>query len=218
MKTARIGTTLLSFCLTLLAQGCAMEGVRHVTILDDHSAPLNGILVVPLYGSSAGVGVGAEGAGPHSATKLLVERPFMFNSGEDLMAKQIQTRGVVIPFPLPPWCFFIGRSHTVASWLCLKKEYGARALDRSDIFGESPIVMTNVDQNEVREAVDILLRPNADQKALKQLFKVEWMNGDIQLSLDAADRDLLNAQSEHNPNNTSDGIRQPADGAPKSSR
>jgi len=190
---------LLLSCLVLLTQGCAMTGVRRVTILDSQGGSLNGILVVPLYANSGGVGFGAEGDGPHSVAQLLVNKPFMFNSGEDLMSKLIQIRGVIIPFPFPPWCCFVGKSHVVESWLLMKEHYVIKALHQNDIYLDSPIVMTLSTGNECERVIGLLLQPNVDQQTLKKLFNVEWLKGDVQVNLDTQARALLDSQRHKEP-------------------
>ena len=191
MTTLHVRRGLLLLCLALLTQGCAMDGVRRVTFINEHSTPVNGVLVVPLYSISVGIGVGPDGQGLFSTARLLVEKPFVCESGDDLMRQKIQTRGCCV-FPLP--LIFIGKMRPVDSWLFVKKHYAPRAIRGDYINGDAPISLTYSTGNESEVAIDILLLPKPDQQALKKLFDVKGMKEDVQVNLDDAARALLKAQ------------------------
>ncbi len=95
--------------------------------------------------------------------------------------------------PIPPFVF-IGKSRYVGAWLFLKKDYAPRALQRSDIFGEAPIILTNASGTACAQAVDTLLLPDVDQQTLKTMFAVESMQEKVHANLDKKARKLLNAQ------------------------
>ena len=82
MKTK---TAIGALCLMLLVQGCAMDGARRVTVIDENSTPVTGVVVLPLSTISAGIGVGAEGKGPRTASRTVVGQAFLFDSGQDLL-------------------------------------------------------------------------------------------------------------------------------------
>lgn len=179
----------------LLTSGCVMDGVKHVTVLDGNAEPLKGILVIPLYSSSAGIGFGAEGTGSRSKAQFQVKKPFLFDSGEDLMSKQLHTRCVLIPLPLPPWCMGIWSGDEAFAWLFVKKQQGIIALGRSNLYSNKPILMTNSAPSEVSQVVDLLLNPRGDYQAIKKRFGVEWMQQieDVQVTLDDTDTEVLKA-------------------------
>jgi hypothetical protein len=187
----RIRMMFFVLCSILLAQGCAMDGVKHVTVVDEHATPLNGVLVLPLYTVSAGVGVGADGKGPHTAKRVLAQDPFLFDSGEDLMKQKIHTRGVMLP-PVVA----IGKSYYVGSWLFLKKQHVPRALQRSDVYGNEPIVLTTTTGTECKKTIEVLLQSAPDQETVKKLFGVEWMKEDVELRLDDKAKAMLEAEKQ----------------------
>ena len=180
-------------CLTLLAPGCAMDGVRRVTVVDQNSTPLTGVVVLPLFTVSAGIGVGAEGKGPRTASRTVVEQAFLFDSGEDLIKQQAHIRGAIIP--IPPF-IFIGKSRYVGSWLFLKKQHAPRALQRSDIYADKPIVLATSNETPCRAAIDLLMQAQPDQLALKRLFGVEWIKEDVAVQLTDKARALLKTEGQ----------------------
>lgn len=183
--------TIGALCLMLLAQGCAMDGVKRVTVVDEHLTPVTGVVVIPLYSVSAGIGVGADGKGPHTDRQTVIESAFLFDSGEDLVKQQSHSRGVIIP--IPP-VVFIGKSRYVGSWLFLKKHHAPRAVQRSDVYAGKPIVLTTSTGTEYRAAVDLLTQSQPDQRALKRLFGVESASEDVTVILNGKAKRLLEAQ------------------------
>ena len=196
MQVVRNITTFIILVAGFLTTGCVMDGVKHVTVLDDNSEPLKGVIVIPLYASSAGIGFGAEGVGSRSETQFQVKKPFLFNSGEDLMVKQLHQRCVVIPLPLPPWCMGIRSGDGAFAWLFVKKQKGIIALSENDLCDNKTIFMTNTAPSEVYQTVDLLLNPRGDYEAIKKRFGLGRMQEiqNVQVILDDADRELLKAQ------------------------
>jgi len=94
--------------------------------------------------------------------------------------------------PIPPFVF-IGKSRYVGAWLFLKKDNAPRALQRSDVFGEAPIVLTNASRIACSQAIDTLLLPDADQQAIKKMYDVEWMQDKVHVNLDRKAKGLINA-------------------------
>ena len=178
-----------------LTTGCVMDGVKYVTVLDEHSEPIKRILVIPLYSSSAGIGFGADNAGFSSKAQVQVKKPFYFDSGEDLMAKQLHSRCCLIPLPFPPWCIGIWCGDEAFAWLFIKKQQGIVALGRNNLYGNNPIFMTNSAPSEVSQTIELLLDPRGDHQAVMRRFYVRGVQEieDVQVTLDVADRELLEA-------------------------
>lgn len=162
-----------------------MEGNRQVTVIDENSKAIQDIVVLPLYKSSYGIGIGPDGCGPWLSSKVFT-KPFRFSSGEDLMSKQIQGRGIIIP-PV----IFIGISKYVSRWIFIRKGYTPITVDESIIYGDAPIVMIRSNNEENKEYINLLLSKNPDQDELKKIFKAGDLEGDIKLDLDTKDVSLF---------------------------
>ena len=170
----------------LLHSGCAMDGVRYLTVVDENGNQLKSILVVPLYAKAFGVGIAPEGEGWYTKTKLIVKKPFVFNSGEDLMSKKISTRSVsLLPF------VFVGSINSVNNWLFIKKGFAPRLVNSSDIYGKDPIVLNKSSGNENAKLIDMLLASEHDQNILKKQFGIEWIKEEIAVIFDEKDIELL---------------------------
>ncbi len=159
-------------------------------MLGDNSEAIQDIVVLPLYQSSYGIGFGPDGRGLQSSSKVFT-KPFRFNSGEDIMSKQIQGRGIIIP----PF-IFIGTSKNVNHWLFMKKSYIPIAVHSSQIYGASPIVMKPSRNDENKKYVELLLSEKPDQYELKKLFKASYLKEDIKMELDTNDVSLLKSISQ----------------------
>lgn len=186
-----ICTVIISFFMIaflFLQSGCAMDGARYLVVVDENGNQLNGILIVPLYSKSFGIGVGPDGKGFFTKSQLIVTKPFVFNSGEDLMSKKISTKGV----NLPPF-IFVGSSNYVDNWLFIKKGFTPKLVQSSDIYGEAPIVLTKSSGNDSAKLIDMLLASKHDQNVLKKQFGVEWGKDEITVVFDETDIVLLKA-------------------------
>ncbi len=173
--------------MAMTLAGCGMEGVRHVVLVDQNKNPLNEVIVFPLYNGSFGMGIGPEGKGfwfPFGAST----KPFSFNSGEDLMSKQRQGRGIIIP--IPPF-IFIGTSQGVNRWLFIKKGYSPLAVTRIMVYGPSPLVMETSNNDDNRKAIDLLLSQEPNQAKLKSMFKANGVKGNIHVEIDSPSRATL---------------------------
>jgi len=169
----------------LLHSGCAMDGVKYLIVVDENGNQLKSILIVPLYSKAFGLGIAPEGHGWHTKGKLIVKKPFVFNSGEDLMSKKIHTRGVILP-PL----MFIGSSNSVDNWLFIKKGFAPKMVDSSDIHG-NVIVLIKSNGNDTAKLIDMLLASEHDQNMLKKQFGVEWVKDEIAVIFNKKDIELL---------------------------
>jgi hypothetical protein len=188
----RIGYCTASLVGLLLA-GCAMgRTASQVTVVDENGKSLNAVIVVPLYSVSSGISIGPDGkrlAGEETNT-LLIRSASVFDSGEDLFEKEELSKGVLIP--IPPF-MFMGTGRSVRSRLFLKRQFVPQAWFVHDNHPRPP-VLKNSTGNECEEAIDLLLQPKPDQPALKRLFGVEWLSGDVVVDLDAGARALLQAE------------------------
>jgi hypothetical protein len=164
-----------------------MEGSHRVTVVDEYSKAIQDIVVLPLYKSSYGIGIGPDGRGPWSSSEVFT-KPCRFSSGEDLMSKQIQGRGIIIP----PY-IFIGTSKYVDNWLFIKKGYAPLVVSREMIYSGSPIVMSLFKNEDTKKYIDILLSTKPDQTTLKKIFNSRNLKEDIKIEMDAHGVALLEA-------------------------
>jgi hypothetical protein len=180
-----IRLTLICTMAVVLA-GCPMGGVQHVSVVDEDRKELKDIIVLPLYQSSYGIGIGPDGHGLWSSSKLFT-KPFPFSSGEDLMSKQIQGRGITALL------VFIGTSKYVNTWLFIKKGYAPTVIDRYAMYGGSAIVVSTSKGEGAKRCIDLLLSKEPDQTELKKMFQDKSIDGDIKLELDSQSTALLSS-------------------------
>ena len=173
--------------ILLIVTGCAMDGVRHVSVIDKDKQDIKNIVVFPLYSSSFGIGIGPDGNGPRSSLRAFT-KPFLFSSGEDIISKQIQGRGFIIP----PF-IFIGTSKYVEHWLFIKKGFAPLLVSSSDIYKDAPIVMTLSENGDRKKYIDVLLAENPDQTTLKEIFNSSHLSENIKVELDREAIMLLKA-------------------------
>lgn len=184
-----ISSLLTRSCLLLASMlaGCAMDGHRQLTVIDPATNQISGILVVPLYYVSGGVGVGPDGKGLHSASKPVVMKPFTFNSGDDLMAKKVPTKGVIVP-PLP---FYAGSTRMVYRWLFLKQGHSPLVVDQGGVWADKPLVMTTSVVDQVTPCIDVLLATAPEQQALTVILDARHVTETVSVLLDTNDTALL---------------------------
>lgn len=178
---------ILVLMILLIITGCAMGGVRYVSVIDNNNINIKDIVVFPLYSSSFGIGIGPDGNGPQSSPRAFT-KPVLFSSGQDIISKQIQGRGVIIP-PL----VFIGTSKYVEHWLFIKKGYEPLLVSSSDIYKDAPIVMTLSENGARKRCIDVLLAENPDQTTLKEIFNSSHLSENINVELDREAIMLLKA-------------------------
>lgn len=164
-----------------------MHRHRQITVVNSATNVLSGILVVPLYYVSGGVGVGPDGEGLRSASKPVVMKPFLFDSGEDLMTKQVPSKGVIVP----PLAIYAGTSRMVYRWLLLKKGYSPLVIDQRGVWAGGPIIMTISALDQVSPCIETLLAAKPDQDAIKSMMEARSMTGTVSVLLDTNDRPLL---------------------------
>jgi hypothetical protein len=190
MKISRVVIHSVFIIVSLfLLNGCSMKGVRHLTIFDDNGDHIKKILVVPLYSNSFGIGFGPDGKGLHTKYKLIIKKPFIFNSGDDFMSNIVGFRGIYLsPF------LFIGRSSNVYHLLFIKKGFAPKLVSRVDIYNDAPIVMTKSTGNDNTVLIDMLLTSKYDQIILKQQFGIEEDKIEIAIVFDEKDIKLLQSE------------------------
>ncbi len=167
--------------------GCSMEGSKQVTIVDTNGKKIKDVLVFPLYQYSNGIGIGPDGKGIHWGAKVFT-KPLVINSGDDLLKKQINRTGLVIP-PI----IYVGSSNYVGNYLFAKKGYAPQVVERYALFNEAQIVMAKTDNDEYKRVIDKLIALDNDQITLKRIFKAESLPQNIQVALDPRDMALLKA-------------------------
>ena len=167
------------------------HSARHVTAVNESGESLNALIVLPLYSISSGINLGPDGKRlTDHGEILLIRSASVFDSGGNLFEKEEQSRGVLIT--IPPFVF-MGTGRGVRSRLLLKKQYVPQAWFQHDNHPR-PLVLKTSTGNECEQAIDLLLQPQPDQQALKKLFQVEWLEGDVLVDLDAEARALLQAE------------------------
>jgi len=181
----RFGRLVLICTAAMVLACCSMEGVQHVSAVGEDHKELTDILVFPLYHAFYGIAIGPDGHGLRSSTRVFT-KPFRFSSGENLMRKQIQGRGIIIP----PY-IFIGTSRYVNNWLFIKKGCAPLVVSREMIYGGSPIVMSSSKNEDNKRCIDILLSTKPDQTTLKRIFNSKNLQQDIKVEMDAHDVALL---------------------------
>ena len=176
--------TLIFLILSNLA-GCSMEGQQQVSIRDIKSNKISNITVLPLYQSSFGIGFGPDGIGPSSSSRLF-SKPFSFNSDEDIHMKQLKGKGIFIP-PV----IYLGTTKYVDHWLFIKKGYAPVAVNRSQIYSGTPIVMEASDNESNKSYIELLVAKSPNQSELKKIFNASTLDGQINIELDTETRHLL---------------------------
>ncbi len=172
--------------LIVLLIGCAMDGVRQVSVVDEQNNSISSILVLHVYSRSCGVGLGPDGTGLRTQGHLTVAKPFTFSSGEDLMKKKRISRGII----LPPFVS-VGCSNYVENWLFTKKGFTPKLVPQSEIYSGTPIVMTRSNGNEHNDLVKMLLMTEHKQQELKRIFGIYPTKEDITIVFDKEDIAVL---------------------------
>jgi hypothetical protein len=167
-----------------------MGGRREVVIADEGGTPLNDVLVVPLYVSSFDVNVGIEGKplAKSYSREAIITKLFLFNSGEDIIAKQIPSRGVIVP--VPPFAYS-GSNHTVYRYLIVKSGYAPVVLSHHDVASRQWKPMVRTVGSQTPRIVQLLLTDAPDQEAIKNLMNATDMKDSIQIRLSPEDVALL---------------------------
>lgn len=78
----------------LLLTGCNMNGVRTLSIVNEIGNQLTDVLIIPLYQKSFVIAFGPDGKGFQSETRVVITRLFVFNSGENLLPKKLESKGL----------------------------------------------------------------------------------------------------------------------------
>ena len=100
-------------------------------IVNHRSEPICGATIVPLVSTRSGLRVGPDGAGPETELIEFVGKPFLWNSGDDLLPSTLRSSATMI-VPMVAG----GKNVTVNKWLVLKKGYEALIVtnERSSIY------------------------------------------------------------------------------------
>jgi hypothetical protein len=178
---------ILIYLVVAVISGCSMEGSKPVTVVDNNGKQIMDVLVFPLYESSYGIGIGPDGKGLHFGSRVFTKQ-LVINSGDDLLKKQINSKGLMIP-PL----IYLGSSNYVGNYLFAKKGYAPQVVERYALFNEARIVMTKTENDEYGKVIDKFLAQDSDQIGLKRMFNAEHLNQNIQIVLDSKDIALLKA-------------------------
>ncbi|MES9906534.1 MAG: hypothetical protein ABW168_28115 [Sedimenticola sp.] len=160
-----------------------------MVIVDNEGSSVNHVTVVPLFAVNIGVGVGADGKGPHTYTHL-VTKPFIFNSGEDLIAYHPSSKQVLIPVPLG---VVAGKGYSGVRWLILKEGYSLKIVNRVQIYSDRPIVLERKQGASHKDVVNNLLSIPVTQAKIKQLFKMTKLSEDIKVEFNMQDRAILDS-------------------------
>jgi hypothetical protein len=162
--------------------GCTADGHKRIEFTDASDNRLNGVLAIPLYTKSFGLSVGVDGTGPHTESARVITKPFLIDSGEDIMLKKVPTRGAIL-WPIPPAS--VADSNYVHGWLFLKAGFVPTLV--STVWKKGHIVMTPTDTDQTTPIVELLLSPAPDQSAIKKLYNAEYTKEPIAVEMDAED-------------------------------
>lgn len=188
-----ISKRLKAILLTLLSVvvvGCAMNGRREVVVPDEDGTQLHEVLVIPLYLNSFDVNIGIEGK-PLAKSynrEVVITKLFLFNSGEDIIAKQIPSRGVIVP--IPPIAYS-GSDHTIIRYLIVKSGYQPIVLSHHDVASKRWKAMTRTAENPLPSIIQLLLSSTPDQAGLKNMMNATDLKDSIQVRLSPEDVALL---------------------------
>jgi hypothetical protein len=182
----------LSLVAVLVATvaACSMGGRREVVVADNTGTPMNGVLVIPLYISSFDTNVGIEGKplAKSSGSEAIVTKLFLFNSGEDIIAKQVPSRGVIVP--IPPFAY-VGSNNTVYRYLMVKSGYAPVVLTNHDVASRRWKPMIHTAAIHIPGIVQLFLTEPSDQEAIKNLMNATDLQDPIQVRLSPEDAALL---------------------------
>jgi len=116
------------------------------TVTDENSEHVRGVLVVPVVKKYRALAVGPDGMGAEGIPVRSVEKPFLWNSGDDLIPKHLKSSGIMF---LP--MVGVRKSVSVSKWLLLKRGY-------------KPLVISNNKNSVYRSGGHYaLLEPSDDQ-------------------------------------------------------
>jgi hypothetical protein len=170
-----------------------MDGEHFLKVVDKNNVEIQDVIVIPLYSKSVGIGIGPFGMGPRSSASFIVTKPFMLNSGEDIMSRKIPSMGIIVaPFGKSSGLFggfFSNRN--IVRYFFIKKGYAPELIKGDNIYGISSIVMTMADNKKNAEMMKTLIASPIDQGALRSLFIAGEIDGKIDVSFDEQDIALL---------------------------
>ncbi|MRR56820.1 MAG: hypothetical protein EG824_01200 [Deltaproteobacteria bacterium] len=171
-----------------------MDGRREVIITDEVGAPINQVLVVPLYISSFDINIGVEGKPltKPRGREVAITKPFLFNSGDDIVANQIHSRGIIVP--IPPFAY-TGSDHTVYRYLMIKAGYSPTVLSHHDVASRRWKPMRRTSNDQISGIIQLLLAARPSQEALRELMNASDLQDPIQIRLSPEDIALLKSAS-----------------------
>jgi len=191
-----IGILCLLTAVAIMSQTVhSTDGKLSLKIVDEKGMQLQDVLFVPLYVKSFGVGFGPDGKGLHIRGKTLITKPFVINSGEDVMSKKIASKGMLFaPFGSNSGLFaYIGSGNNISRCIFVKKGFAPKLFSDSDMYADAPIVLIKSNDDGNQKLIDLLLAPMHDQKILKRAIGGEQIEGDISVFFDERDTALLNS-------------------------
>ncbi len=181
---------LASLALSIICtavSACSMQGVRHFEIVDREGTAINEVTIVPRYAVNVGVGVGADGQGPHSYY-YVVTGPFLFNSGENIIENHPRSNQVLIP---GPYTVVTGKGYRGIRWLLLKQGYQKKLVDEELMYSHSRVHLKQEEASGHGFVVNALLASPVSQKEIKALFDLNWLKHEVQVDFSEKDRALL---------------------------
>jgi hypothetical protein len=185
--------SLLLITLFILSSEMSMDGEKHLRIVDRNGRDLTAVVIIPLYSKTYRIGFGPDGKGFSGPESLLITKPFIINSGEDIMINKIPSRGIIIaPFSDKSGViagFF--RSNNFWSFAVIKKGYAPVVIKGDDMYGIKSIVMTNADNNQNADVINTLVATPTNQDALRRIFRAGPIRDKIDVSLAGTDIALL---------------------------
>jgi hypothetical protein len=185
--------SLFMITLFILSHEMTMDGEKRLRIVDRKGNDLMAVVIIPLYSKTCRIGVGLDGKGFSGPENLLITKPFLLDSGEDIMSKKIPSRGIIIaPFGDTSGVIAgIFKSNNFGSFAAIKKGYAPVVIKGDDINGIKSIVMTDADNQQNAVVLNMLIATPTNQHALQRIFGAVAIRDKIDVSLDGQDIALL---------------------------
>ncbi|MEA5115192.1 MAG: hypothetical protein VB050_14320 [Geobacteraceae bacterium] len=162
-----------------------MDGVSHLHVYGENKE-LKGVLVIPLYAKTYGIGFGVDGKGIHTPIKYIIRKPYVFDSGGDLLKNKIKTKGFMLSSKS-----FIGRTMSIKVMILLKKGYLPKFLFDNNIYSGAPIYMKKSNNDANVKMINILLKTKPDQIILKRILLIECLKDDESLHLSEEQKEFV---------------------------
>ncbi len=170
-------------------------GIQIKNVVNKDGEPIGSVCILPAYRKVTGLGFGPDATGSRTLPNIYLLRPYLFNSGENIVGNLVRNERKLISLPL---LISAGETLSFVRLLVLKDGYKPAVLRRRDVYSGGPTIMLlRTAYGESKNVISYIKNYKKHQSDLQTMFDVrkdiivEYADDDMLLLKSCVENNLM---------------------------